>query len=82
MADLRAHKNILPMLIAENGEPFDDANYLFELKFDGERCLAYLDTKQTVLQNRRLLLLSAKFPELEELHKQARVPCILDGRCV
>ena len=40
MADLLAQKNILPMLIAENGEPFDDPDYLYDVKFDGERCLA------------------------------------------
>ena len=56
MADLLAQKNILPMLIAENGEPFDDPDYLYEVKFDGERCLAYLDGRETILQNRRLLL--------------------------
>ena len=82
MADLLAQKNILPMLIADNGHPFDDPDYVYELKFDGERCLAYVDGKKTVLQNRRLLLVTSKFPELSDLHRQVRVPCILDGELV
>ena len=82
MADLWTYKNILPMLIAETGEPFDDPDYLFELKFDGERCLLYADPNQSALQNRRLLLLSPKFPELADLHRRVRVPCILDGELV
>ena len=77
MADLLAQKNILPMLIAENGEPFDDPDYLYEVKFDGERCLAYLDGRETILQNRRLLLVTSKFPELWDLHRQVGVHCIL-----
>src|SRR5262249_6764880 len=33
---------ITPML-AKPGEPFDDPDYLFEVKWDGTRCLAFID---------------------------------------
>lgn len=36
-------KSVTPMLIAENKPPFDDDNYLYELKWDGVRCIAYPD---------------------------------------
>ena len=31
-------KNIRPMLIGADGEPFDSPDYIYELKLDGERC--------------------------------------------
>lgn len=35
MSDLFVEKNIKPMLIGAEGEPFDDADYIYELKVDG-----------------------------------------------
>ena len=40
--NLYEQKNIKPMLIGMEAEPFDDPNYLYELKIDGERCMACL----------------------------------------
>jgi len=36
-------KDIAPMLIAEDVPAFDHPDWCYELKFDGIRCLAYLD---------------------------------------
>ena len=38
------------MLLNEVKEPFDDKDYIYELKLDGIRCIAYLG-KDVVLQN-------------------------------
>ena len=38
--DMFEAKNIQPMLIGSDGEPFDDPDFIFELKLDGERCIA------------------------------------------
>ena len=43
MSDLFEEKRISPMLIAENVAPFADERYLYEMKWDGERCVAYID---------------------------------------
>ena len=43
MMDLFDSKNIKPMLIGKEMAPFDDPNYIYELKWDGERCVAYLE---------------------------------------
>lgn len=77
--DLFDQKGIHPMLISEMKEAFDDPNFIYELKLDGERCIAYLDHSSTVLQNKRALILNARYPELSQLHKAAREKCILDG---
>ena len=42
MTDIWETKNINPMLIGAEGESFDSEEYIFELKLDGERCIAYL----------------------------------------
>lgn len=73
-------KNISPMLIGADGEPFDDDNYIFELKWDGERCIGYLDPHEgTELRNKRNVRMTPKVPELTEIHKQISKRCILDG---
>ena len=77
--DIFEAKSASPMLIAEQKEPFDSPGYLYELKLDGERCLAYLDTNGTVLQNKRKLILNPRYPELTGIHKAVKRRCILDG---
>lgn len=67
-----------PMLIGIEQPAFNDPDYLFELKLDGTRCLAYLD-QDTQLYNKRNLTLIHKFPELQHLHQMVKHRCILDG---
>lgn len=79
MSDIFENKGIKPMLIGIEGEAFDSPDYLFELKLDGERCIAYLDENKTDLRNKRNIKLLPKVPELSEIHKQVNCRCILDG---
>lgn len=67
------------MLIGMEAEPFDDPNYLYELKIDGERCMAYLGPDGTDLRSKRNMCILPQFPELNEIHKQINKRCILDG---
>ena len=80
MKDLFLEKNIKPMLIGAEGEAFDSSDYLYELKLDGERCIAYLDPAVgTELRNKRNMKMLPKVPELSEIHTQIHCRCILDG---
>lgn len=79
MVDIFEQKNIRPMLISEMREAFDDPDFIYELKLDGERCVAYLDKNGTTLQNKRNLILNARYPELTQIHKTVKTRCILDG---
>ena len=73
-------KNIRPMLIGTNGTPFDSNDFIYELKWDGERCIAYLDPNTgTELRNKRNVKMIPKVPELSGINKQIRERCILDG---
>lgn len=81
--NLFIEKNISPMLIKEQKEPFNDVDYIFELKMDGLRCLAYLDPEHgTDLRNKRDMPLIKLYPELENLHACVDRKCILDGELV
>ena len=78
--DLFEDRNAKPMLVGAEGDAFDDPAYIFELKLDGERCLAYLDPKSgTELRNKRSVRMLPKVPELSEIHKQVNRRCVLDG---
>lgn len=79
MTDLWESKTVKPMLIGAEGEPFDSEDFLYELKLDGERCIAYLDMDRTILKNKRNVLMLPKVPELSEIHRNVNVRCILDG---
>ncbi len=54
---------ISPML-AQIGEPFDSKDHLFEVKWDGTRCLAFIEADRLQLQNRRFLEMRDRYPEL------------------
>lgn len=75
-------KLMKPMLIAELQEPFDDPDYFFELKLDGDRCVAYLNQNGVELRNKRDLKMDPKFPELADMNQWVKKPCILDGELI
>jgi bifunctional non-homologous end joining protein LigD len=80
--DLFENKNIKPMLIGEMQEAFDSHDYIYELKLDGHRCIAYLNKDSTDLRNKRDIKMITKFPELLTINKQVKCRCILDGELI
>ena len=81
MSDLFHDKNISPMLLNEVKEPFDDKDYIYELKLDGIRCIAYLG-KDVVLQNKRFKDVTEIYPELSGMFKCVKKNTVLDGELV
>jgi len=74
---------ITPMLASLCDEPFDDPNWLFEIKWDGYRAVAFLDDGDVRLVSRNHNDLTAKFPELGGLSKSVKAKnAILDGEIV
>ena len=82
MQDLFGRRNISPMLIGSTAQAFDSPDHIFELKLDGERCLAYLDGDGTDLRNKRNMKMLPKVPELSQIHLRVRSRCILDGELI
>jgi bifunctional non-homologous end joining protein LigD len=62
-----------PMLATGGGEPFDDPNWTFEVKWDGVRTLSYIDATtihgSTRLISRRGRDVTGVYPELDDMHK-------------
>ena len=74
---------IHPMLATLVDKPFDDDEWLFEIKWDGYRAVAFLDKGKVRLVSRNQNDLTAEYPELKDLasHVRAR-SAILDGEIV
>ncbi len=71
-----------PMLTTLHKEPFDDPDWLFEIKWDGYRALAFVDNHKVQLYSRNENSFNALFqPIVKELEKVA-IQCILDGEVV
>lgn len=71
---------IRPMLAA-SAEPFNSDEHIFEPKWDGIRCLAFVENGQLRLQSRQLQDITAQFPEVEDLRSLIS-GTILDGELV
>jgi bifunctional non-homologous end joining protein LigD len=71
-----------PMMAQLIREPFDDEAWLFEVKWDGHRCLAALG-EATRLTSRTARDVTAQFPELDGLQRQlAARNAVVDGEIV
>jgi bifunctional non-homologous end joining protein LigD len=67
-----------PMLAKSVSKPFSGkGDWIFEIKWDGFRAIAYVDDFLTI-QNRKAKELKHFFPELEEL-KQVAKNVVVDG---
>lgn len=75
-------KKIKPML-AEKSKPFSSEEFIYEVKWDGTRCLAFVDieNQRLRLQNRRLLDITYRYPELNFFGVLSQ-NAILDGEIV
>jgi len=65
-------------MLAISGQPFNSAEWIFEPKIDGTRCIANV-SEDVILQNRRLANITGRYPELARALAQGASHCILDG---
>lgn len=70
-------------MLAVRGNVFDSNDYIYEVKWDGTRCIAFvdLDNKRIRLQNRRLFDITYRYPELD-LFSFLSESAVLDGEIV
>ncbi len=73
-----------PMLATLIDEPFDDDDWLFEIKWDGYRAICTVDERGNLtLSSRNGLDLLARFPDLAALSTAfGSVPIVVDGEIV
>jgi len=74
---------IYPMLASISEQPFDDPNWLFEIKWDGYRVVAFVEKGRARLVSRNQNDLTPRYPELGVLPKLVEAEAaILDGEVV
>lgn len=82
MVNLFERKGIEPMLIKNKADPFNSKDFIYEIKYDGIRCIAYLSNKETDIRNKRDFNIANRFPELSRIHECAKDKCIVDGEII
>jgi bifunctional non-homologous end joining protein LigD len=74
---------VAPMLATLTDEVFSRQGWLFEPKWDGERCLAFRRGRDLDLFSRNRIRLNAKYPEVvQAIHQQEAASFIADGEIV
>ena len=74
---------IHPMLATPSAKAFDDSDWLFEIKWDGYRAVAFIEDGRVRLVSRNQNDLTAQFPELGSLPQFVKAQrAILDGEIV
>jgi bifunctional non-homologous end joining protein LigD len=72
-----------PMLATSVEEPFDNPEWLFEIKWDGYRAVSFIQDGKVRLVSRNQNDLTGEFPELHELSASVRAKnAVLDGEIV
>jgi bifunctional non-homologous end joining protein LigD len=71
---------IHPMLATSVDEPFDDPEWLFEIKWDGYRAIAFIDKGKVRLMSRNQNDLTAQYAELQSVPSFIKAEtAVLDG---
>lgn len=72
-----------PMLATSVSQAFDGADWLFEIKWDGYRAIAYLKAGAAELMSRNQISLTSRYPELKALPSFLKArEAVLDGEIV
>jgi bifunctional non-homologous end joining protein LigD len=76
-------RTIHPMLAESIEKPFDDPDWLFEIKWDGYRAIAFIENGKVRLVSRNQNELTARYPELKDMPEFIKAKtAILDGEVV
>ncbi|MFZ0773340.1 MAG: non-homologous end-joining DNA ligase [Candidatus Sulfotelmatobacter sp.] len=74
---------IHPMLATSIDQPFDGPEWLFEIKWDGYRAIAFIENGKVRLVSRNQNELTPRYPELKDLPQFVKAKnAILDGEVV
>lgn len=73
---------IKPMLATQVADPFDEPEWLFEVKWDGYRAVAEVRDGGVALYSRNLISLERKFHPIAESLRKLGFEAVLDGEIV
>lgn len=76
-------QQVKPMLAELHDKPFDNPDWVFEMKYDGYRSLALCDGKGNVeLYSRNLISFNHKYGAIVKELEKIKIPCLIDGEVV
>lgn len=75
-------KFITPMLASISKNPFDDKDWLFEIKWDGYRAITEIKKEEIKFYSRNGIDFSRRFPAIFQALKKIKHDVILDGEVV
>lgn len=68
------------MLLKSRANPFNSEEYLFEIKWDGYRCIIFINNKEIYIQSRNGKNITQYFPELTGISDQFNAKhAVIDG---
>src|SRR5215217_3027746 len=72
-------QNIEPMLATLVNEPVEDDEWVYEMKWDGYRAIAYMNNHKIEIRSRNNKSFNEKFYPLVDVLKQWNVNAVVDG---
>lgn len=73
------NRNFKPMLLEEIDNPFNDKDYIYEIKFDGIRAIIFVNKKEIKIMSRNNKDITNLFPEFKTLSNTVNENTIFDG---
>ncbi|WP_082632560.1 DNA ligase D [Chryseobacterium sp. IHB B 17019] len=71
--------DISPMLATLVDEPFSDPDWVYEVKWDGYRTIAYIDNGKVDLRSRNNKIFTDKYYSITEIFKNWNIKAVIDG---
>lgn len=75
-------KGLKPMLATLTDKPVEDSNWLYEVKWDGYRALAFLSNEKVELLSRNNKSFNEKFYPIHDALQKLHLHAVLDGEIV
>lgn len=75
-------KDLQPMLATLVDKPFDDPGWVYEIKWDGYRAMAYIDNGKVQLRSRNNKSFDEKFYPIHDALKKWKVKALIDGEII
>jgi bifunctional non-homologous end joining protein LigD len=75
-------KDIAPMAMTLADEPFNHEDWLFEVKWDGYRAIAYCRGKNVDLKSRKSNTFNKRFSQIRNALQKLNLNAVIDGEVV
>jgi bifunctional non-homologous end joining protein LigD len=75
-------KDLTPMFASLTDKPFDEEGWVYEIKWDGYRALAYLKNGKVQMRSRNNKVFDDRFYPLRDAMKELGLNAVLDGEII